>query len=97
MKLYTVTEFKELIKAYPNGGVVFTEYDQPQDLLVTDGFFGATNVVPYDGQIFDWDFNIAEYVENNNPQFAVYDNADVLQMIQTLTRGLKIPLKAWFD
>lgn len=51
----------------------------------------------YDGQIFDWDFNIAEYVENNKPQFAVYDNADVLQMIQTLTRGLKIPLKAWFD
>ena len=53
MKLCTVTEFKEIIKAYPNGGVVFTEYDQPQDLLVTDGFFGATNVVLYDGQIFD--------------------------------------------
>ena len=35
MKLCTVTEFKELIKAYPNGGVVFTEYDQPQDLLLT--------------------------------------------------------------
>ena len=41
MKLCTVTEFKELIKAYPNGGVVFTEYDQPQDLLLTDGFFSA--------------------------------------------------------
>lgn len=38
---------------------------------------------------------IAEYKESDI--FAVYDHEDILQMIQTLTRGLKTNLKSWWE
>lgn len=63
--------------------------------MVTDGDFGAKQVIPHDGEVFDFDWNIKEYMDNE--QFAVFDNDDVLQMIQTLTSGLSIQLKAWYQ
>lgn len=64
--------------------------------MVTDGNFGATCVVPDpDGEVFDFDWNIKEY--SNDDLFAIFDNMDILQMIKTLTKGLKINLKAWFE
>lgn len=81
------------------GGIVFTEYTSDiykSELMVTDGNFGATCVVPDpDGEVFDFDWNIKEY--SNDDLFAIFDNMDILQMIQTLTKGLKINLKAWFE
>lgn len=90
MKEYYKDEFKKLMQEYPEGGIVFTAVDK-RNLMVTDGPFGATEVIPYEGEVFDFDWNINEYRDDD--WFTVYDNNDVLQMIQTLTKGLKIPLK----
>ena len=93
MKIYTKSQMKELMDEYPNGGIVFAEYEPhviTSSLMVTDGEFGATEIIPDDGEVFDFDWNIEEY--RGNSLFAVYDNNDVLQMIQTLTKGLQINL-----
>lgn len=98
MKILTKKQFEDLMDAYPDGGVVFAEYKPDiltSELMVTDGGFGATCVIPSNGEVWDFDWNIREYKDNE--QFAVFDNNDVLQMIQTLTKGLKIKLKAWFE
>jgi hypothetical protein len=63
--------------------------------MVTDGNFGAREVIPYDAEVFDFDWNIEEYQDKD--LFEVFDNNDVLQMIQTLTSGLKIKLSNWYD
>ena len=98
MKILTTTQMKKLKGEFPNGGIVFAEYMPgmlASSLMVTDGNFGVREVVPRDGEVFDFDWNIDEY--GDEQQFAVFDNNDVLQMIQTLTSGLKIPLKDWFE
>lgn len=82
------------MEEFPDGGIVFAEYRPDvltSDLMVTDGEFGARQVIPYEGEVFDFDWNIGEFREKD--LFAVYDNNDVLQMIQTLTSGLKINLE----
>ena len=79
---------------YPEGGIVFVEYKPDiltSDVMVTDGDFGAREIIPYQGEVFDFDWNIREYRETD--LFTVFDNNDVLQMIQTLTSGLKIDLE----
>ena len=98
MKVLTKKQLENMIQDYPDGGIVFAEYRPDvltSELMVTDGDFGATLVIPNDGEVFDFDWNIKEYREDE--QFAIFDNNDVLQMIQTLTKGLKINLKAWFE
>lgn len=98
MKILQKWEFEDLMKEFPDGGIVFAEYEPDvlkSTLLVTDGDFGAREVIPRDGEVFDFDWNIDEY--RNDDFFAVFDNNDVLQMIQTLTSGIKVDLKAWFD
>ena len=87
-----------LMQEFPNGGIVFAEYKPDvlsSELMVTDGDFGAREVIPHDGEVFDFDWNIGEYRDED--LFAVFDNSDVLQMIQTLTSGLKISCKAWYE
>ena len=90
MKEYCKDDFKKLMQEYPEGGIVFSPFSDAS-IMVTDGSFGATEVVPYEGEVFDFGWNIDEYKDSD--WFTVYDNNDVLQMIQTLTKGLKIPLK----
>lgn len=100
MKILTKKQFEDLMDDYPDGGIVFAEYTSDiykSELMVTDGNFGATCVVPdpVNGEVFDFDWNIEEY--SNDDLFVIFDNMDILQMIQTLTKGLKINLKAWFE
>ena len=98
MKILQKREFKNLMEDFSEGGIVFAEYEPDvlqSPLMVTDGDFGAREVVPWNGEVFDFDWNIGEY--SNDDFFAVFDNNDVLQMIQTLTSGIKVDLKAWFD
>lgn len=98
MKIFTKKQFEDLMNAYPDGGIVFAEYSPDilaGELMVTDGDFGATCVIPSNGEVWSFDWNVEEYSEDE--EFAVFDNDDVLQMIQTLTKGLKIKLKAWFE
>lgn len=98
MKIFKKREFERLMEDFPDGGIVFAEYEPyilKSPLMVTDGDFGAREVLPHNGEVFDFDWNIKEYI--NNDLFVVFDNNDVLQMIQTLTSGLKIDLKGQFD
>lgn len=99
MKILQKWEFEDLMKEFPDGGIVFAEYDTESDnmspLMVTDGDFGAREVIPRDGGVYDFDWNIKEYQYDDF--FVVLDNDDVLQMIQTLTSGIKVSLKGWFD
>lgn len=98
MKILNKNQFKELIDSFIDGGIVFAEYTPDiikSPLMVTDGYFGATEVIPYHGEIFDFDWNIEEY--NEKDLFVIFDNEDILQIIQTLTSGLKIKLKDYYD
>jgi hypothetical protein len=90
-KLLSKNEFKELMRQHPEGGIVFAEDPKWNDVHVTDGDFGATVISPLHGEIFDYDWNIEEY--GDDEMFIVFDNDDILQMIQILTKGLKINLK----
>ena len=93
MKVLSQKQMKALMEEYPDGGIVFAEYTPDvlkSELMVTDGDFGAREVIPHHGEVFDFDWNIDEY--SNGSMFAVFDNEDVLQMIQTLTSGLQIYL-----
>lgn len=93
MKILNKAQFKELMKQYPDGGIVFAEYepDVYGELHVTDGAFGATVVIPNHGSVYDYDWNIEEATDRD--LFMVFDNNDILQMIKTLTSGLQIELK----
>ena len=98
MKIFKKLEFESLMEEFPDGGIVFADYEPDilkSPLMVTDGDFGAREVVPHEGAVFDFDWNIKEYLDSD--LFAVFDNNDILQMIQTLTSGIKVDLKAWFD
>lgn len=93
MKIINKSEMIKLMEDYPNGGIVFAEYEPDvlrSSLMVTDGDFGATDVIPYHAEVFDWDWSIKEY--NERDLFVVYDRNDILQMIQTLTKNISIPL-----
>ena len=94
MEIITKKQMKNLMRNFPDGGIVFAEYTPSvlkSEIMVTDGDFGARCVIPFEGEVFDFDWNIGEYTEND--LFAVFDNNDILQMIQTLTSGLKIELE----
>ena len=98
MKIINKQEFKKLIDEYYNGGIVFAEYSPDvikDEVMVTDGNFGATCVIPHHGEVFDFDWNIEEYEEKD--LFVIFDNNDILQMIKTLTSGLKIELKDCYE
>ena len=98
MKIINKNEFKKLIEEYPDGGIVFAEYSPDiinSEIMVTDGDFGATCIIPHHGEVFNFDWNIEEY--NMVDLFIIFDNADILQMIQILTSGLKIKLKDYYE
>lgn len=93
MNILTKKQMENLMEEFPDGGIVFADYKPSvlnSELMVTDGSFGARQVIPYEGEVFDFDWNIREY--SDDAWFAVFDNNDVLQMIQTLTSGLKVEL-----
>lgn len=94
MTIILKKQFAEIIEQHPNGGIVFAELDSsynPGEIMVTDGEFGATCLVPHEGEVFDLDWNIKECFDDDT--FAIYDHTDILQMIQTLTKSLELRLK----
>ena len=80
-------------------GTVFCEYIPDMitsNLMVVDEnddyAFGATDVIPWHTEVFDWDWDsVADYKDDD--LFMIFDNNDILQMIQTLTKSLNIELK----
>lgn len=98
MTRLTKQQFKKLMKEFPNGGIPFLDRGcaDGNSVLVTDGDFGATCLVPTAvGEVFDFDWNIEEYSDDD--EFYVLDYADILQIIQTLTKGLRIQLHPWWE
>lgn len=98
MQIVNKTQMKSLMEEYLDGGIVFADYVPDvcaSDIMVTDGDFGARALVPHEGEVFDFDWNINEY--RDTAMFVIFDNNDILQMIQTLTSGLKIKLKGLYD
>jgi hypothetical protein len=94
MQILNKQKFKRIMKHYPKGGIVFAEYTPnvlTSEVMVTNGDFGATCVIPCEGRVFDFDWNIEEFSDKD--LFVVFDHRDVLQMVQTLTKGLQIELK----
>ena len=78
MKIITKAEFKKLMESYPNGGIVFSDYEYGNlvgEIHITDGSFGARTLVPEDGEVFDYDWSIGEY--GDDELFAVLDNNDI--------------------
>lgn len=90
MILLSKKQFEELMKLCPEGGIVFAENSCVTDVLVTDGFFGAKSIIPQNGEVFNFDWNIEEYSDDDI--FYVFEHEDILQIIQTLTSGLQIKL-----
>ena len=94
MVLLSKAQFVELMRLYPKGGIVFAENSCVTDVLVTDGFFGAKSIIPQNGEVFNFDWNIEEYSDDDI--FYVFEHEDILQIIQTLTSGLQIKLTPWY-
>ena len=51
MVLLSKTQFKELMKLYPEDGIVFAENPCETDVLVTDGDFGTRSIIPQNGGV----------------------------------------------
>lgn len=89
MKILNVKQFKHLLEEHPWNRYAFIKYKPDVtigELMVTDvGAFGATYVIPWHGEVFDFDFNIEEYSDDSNDYFMVFDNNDISQMIKTLS------------
>ena len=86
MKILSKNQFENLIEEFPDGGIVFAEYTPDilnSELMVTDGKFGARQVIPYPGEVFDFDSNIKEYKDHQ--LFLVFDNDDILKIIPIFT------------
>ena len=101
MQVITAKQFREMITEDPHRGYVFAEYDSYSgsvagELRVLDDNgefdeqvgFGATNVIPEDDLVIDWDFDINDY--HDEDEFVLFDRDDVMQMIKTLLIGVKI-------
>ena len=54
MNIITKEQMRSLMEEYPDGGIVFAEYTPgvlTSSIMVTDGSFGAREVVPHEGVI----------------------------------------------
>lgn len=54
MKILSKKQIKALMEDYPDGGIVFAEYTPDvleSELMVTDGEFGAREVIPHHGDV----------------------------------------------
>lgn len=68
MRILNTIQMKKLMEEFPVGGIVFAEYIPDifkSELMVTDGGFGATEVIPHNGEVFDFDWSIDEYRDND--------------------------------
>ena len=61
MKIVTKAELQDLLDTATEARVVFAEYSPHiylSDVMVAERDFGATDIVPLDGETFCWDWNI---------------------------------------
>lgn len=87
MDIIKAKDFKD----YPKG-TIFAKYTPnvlASDIMIKDDFvFGATTLVPIDGEVFDFDWNLNEYKDND--LFIVFEEQEIMMMIKTLLRGISL-------
>ena len=87
IKIVTKKEFEE----YPKG-TIFAEYTPhilASDIMLKDDFlFGATTLVPIDGEVFDFDWNLNEYKDDD--LFIVFEEREIMMMVKILLRGISL-------
>ena len=91
MEIINAKELRERLEFYPEGEYMLIGEYQPDmmisDLMIVDrDCFGAVNIVPRDGEVFDWDWSIVDYSDED--LIAVFDVAEVIQMIKTLSKAI---------
>ena len=99
MKIVNKQQLKEILMAKPNGGVIFSDYEPNVyncnfDISVNDLCFGARQLFPEpfaDFPELPYDWNIEEYDEE--AQFVVLENEDILYLIKNLTIGLNVTME----
>lgn len=93
MTIVNKGQLQSMLEDKPNGGVIFCQYLDgciDYDVHISDGTFGATTLIPENGEIIDYDWSINEYEDDD--KFAVFSPTDIMKMIQLLVKGLDIPL-----
>ena len=93
MTLMSKEQFKQHIKKFPNGGVIFSEYDDPFSIHITldNSGFGAkwiNNVCLDEDLIFVYDWNVDESMPDN--MYYVFELEDVESMIFELSTANNI-------
>lgn len=82
---------KKEFENYPKG-TIFADYTPDvhlSDVMVKDDYtFGATNIVPINEEVFDWDWSLNEYRDTD--LFIVFEEKEILMMIKTLMRGVSL-------
>lgn len=91
MEIINAKELRERLEFYPKGECMLIGEYQPRmiisDLMIVDrDCFGAVDIVPRDGEVFDWDWSIRKYSDED--LIAVFDVAEVIQMIKTLSKAI---------
>ena len=91
MEIINAKELRERLEFYPEGECMLIGEYQPDmmisDLMIVDrDCFGAVNIVPRDGEVFDWDWSIVDYSDED--LIAVFNVAEVIQMIKTLSKAI---------
>lgn len=93
MKILNKQDFKELIDKNPGAKFAFYEYTPcifKSELHILDGdykypYFGATTLSAEEEFIFDYDWNLNEYA--NDDQFAVLEKGDIAQLQELLDKA----------
>ena len=93
MKILNTQDFKELIDKNPGAKFAFYEYTPcifKSELHILDGdykypYFGATTLSAEEEFIFDYDWNLNEYT--NDEQFAVLEKDDIALLQELLNEA----------
>ena len=87
MKTLNSDEMRELIKQHPEGGIIF-EIDNlgsEMPIMVTKGISRVVLLAPFHGDIF-----VEKWTVEEGQWFHVYEEKDILLMIQMLTKSLNL-------
>lgn len=89
MKEISKKELQDILKAHPEGGVVFVPPDDQMVHISYESDFGATCLeIDEDGEPYCYDWSINEY--GDDEIFKLYEENDILALVKVLKRSLLI-------
>lgn len=87
MKELSKKELHDILKAHPEGGVVFVPPDDHVVHISYDKDFGATCLeIDEDGEPYCYDWSIHEYKDDE--LFKLYEEEDIFELIKVLVFSL---------